>query len=446
MKEIKGFISSQEQELPKEKLYELLAALGNSEAKAITLIAMGQGKPYDKGSLHRDLLRLQGEKPVWELDKNTPFQYCMISFVPANLVKDYILGPDRSALEYIITDYGQNIGVSFAGGLSRWSRDHPDFSLYRVFGSTNSSFREQGKPDKKRSPEIRLKILRQLTASHSRKLRQIDIAKALNEGSPLIGSHLKNLARGEIIEYKNVGRGREITYYKLKNKRPNKMPEPYRGEKIATERLYEVLQENMDRELSIKELQRLLIKKYPEYENRKSLYKFVSGAAHDFERQKYVKCKKFKFGFQSQIKMSKEQKKAITSLVNLVDNFQRGELTTLREGRAFAQKLLHDPKLVSLLMQKAKEASPFAQKTEKKVMYRRTLEIIQEKPNVTASQIQQILKKVYGKDLTIEAVQKLLGELVDKKLATFKQTKFGKQYLDGSIPLTFLFKSYKNNL
>lgn len=431
MKEGKRFVSSQERELPKEKIYGLLAAFGNSEAKAFAIIVMGQGKPYDKGSLHKDLIKLQGDKPVWRLDKNTPFQYCMISFVPAKLVKNYVLGPDGMVLEYMITDYGKNTGVSFAGWLSRWSIDHPHFSLYGAFGSTNSSFIEQDKQDKKRSPEIRLKVLRQLAASRSQKLRQVDIAKALNENRPLIGGHLKNLARKGVIRYENVGRGREVTHYRLKDKRPNEMPKAYRGEKIATERVYEVLQENIGSYLSIKQLQKLLIKKYPEYKNRSSLYKFISGAAHDFERQKYAKCKKFEFGFQSQVNMSKEQKEAIASLVNLIDNFQKGDLETIREGRFFAQKLLSDPKLVSLLMQKAREASPFARKTEKKEMYRRILEIIQENPNVTANRAQKILKKVYDKDLEIEAVQRLLREVVDKKLAISRKTKFGKQYVAG---------------
>ncbi|MDO8621119.1 MAG: hypothetical protein Q7R31_02465 [Candidatus Levybacteria bacterium] len=429
MKEGREFVSPQEGALPKEKIYGLLAAFGNSEAKAFTIIVMGQGKPYDKGSLHRDLIKLQGEKPVWELDKNTPFQYCMISFLPEKLIKANILDSNGLALEYVIIDYGKKTGVSFAGGLSKWSIDHPNFSLYGVFGSTNSSFKEQEEQDKKRSPEMRLKVLRQLAASHSRKLRQADLVKALNESRPLIGSHLKNLARKGVIQYENVGRGREVTHYKLKGRRPNEMPKPYRGEKIATERVYEVLQENMGSYVSIKQLQNLLIKKYPEYKNRKSLYKLISGVAHDFERQKYAKCKKFEFGFQSQINMSKEQQEAIASLVNLIDNFQKGDWETIREGHLFAQKLLSDPKLVSLLMQKAREASPFARKTEKEEMYRRILEIIQENPNVTANRAQKILKKNYDKDLEIEAVQKLLREVVNRKLAISRKTKFGKQYV-----------------
>lgn len=431
MKEAEGFASSDERALPKENPYSFLAAFGNSEAKAFALIVMGQGQSYDKGSLHRDLIKFQGDNPQWKLDKNTPFQYCMASFAPAKLIKDNILGPDGLTLEYIITDYGKNTGVSFAGGLLRWSIDHPHFSLYGAFGSTNSSFREQEEQDKKRSPEMRLKVLRQLAASRIRRLRQADLVKALNESRPLIGSHLKNLARKGVIRYENVGRGREVTRYRLKDKRPNEMPQPYRGEKIATERVYEVLQENMGSYLSIKQLQKLLIEKYPEYKNRRSLYKFISGVAHYLELQKYAKCKKFEFGFQSQVNMSTEQKEAITSLVNLIDNFQKGDSETIREGRVFAQKLLRDPKLVSLLMQKAREASPFARKTEKKEMYRRVLEIIQENPNVTANRVQKILKKVYDKDLEIEAVQRLLREFVDKKLAISRKTKFGKQYVAG---------------
>ena len=113
-----------------------------------------------------------------------------------------------------------------------------------------------------------------------------------------------------------------------------------------------------------------------------------------------------------------------------MDNFKNRDREILDQGRRFAERVLDDPSLFSELMLKAKEASPYANRTNREEMDSWLISIIRNYPNTTTKQIQEILKRDYDKNLGINIAGYYLARLSqgeDPKII-FEKTKSGNVY------------------
>lgn len=174
----------------------------------------------------------------------------------------------------------------------------------------------------------------------------------------------------------------------------------------------------------------LLIQQYSEYKDleRGNLRGRVTRVLSDLEKQGYVQRQKLSNLFRSELTVSDEQREAIVSLVTLIDNFKNGDRQTIEEGRIFAQRVLNDTELFSQLMLKAKEASPYANRTNREDMDAWLLGILYRQPNTTNRQIQQILDENYGKKLLWDGINFHLLRLVKEGKIISQNTKSGNVY------------------
>ena len=132
------FLMSNEERPIGEQIGNLISAIGNHEAKALTLLAMKDGAIYNKHELSARIRELQGRNPIWRQSYSLPFDYCAHSLSPIGLVTREILSPNLSAYGYQISEYGRRVGIPFAGLLLDFS-DQNNISLERLFASTASS-------------------------------------------------------------------------------------------------------------------------------------------------------------------------------------------------------------------------------------------------------------------------------------------------------------------
>lgn len=123
------------------------------------------------------------------------------------------------------------------------------------------------------------------------------------------------------------------------------------------------------------------------------------------------------------ISVSSEQREAIDSLLTLIDKFKNGDRETIGEGRRFAESVLNDPNLFSELMLKAKEASPFANRTNREDVQCYLISIIQNNPNCTIYQVLQTLEEDYNKRLSRKGVFFHLSNLVRQGRIVSEKTK-----------------------
>lgn len=427
MKEGGRFVSSQERELPKENPYGFLAAFGNSEAKAITLIAMSDGDIYLLKPLKRKLIDLQGEQVGWEISDDVPFKYCEKSLAP-DFVEE-ILASDQSSYGYKIKKDGEDFGIPRAGLLLKWSLDHPKYSLYQMFARTQSTrFKKDGE-DKKRAPETRLKIFKFLLTNPKSIIREADIAMALGEDRRLIEDHLENLSVNGVIVYKTFAKGKPISHFRLQKVVPQKKPASVLGYKSLTQSIYEVLTRNPDSFFSNEDLRKTLNKKGPKCKDSKFLSVRINKVLWGLERQGYVVHEKFSKDFKSQVMLSEDQRSAIKSLVNLLDGFLEQDPKILEEGRDSAKSIIANPKNVALLMKKAKDASPFANRISSEELLSFMLGIIEAQPGINTKQIQEEIKITYGKRLSTTRILGLAANLIKRRIIEIQKTKSGNSYI-----------------
>lgn len=197
--------------IPDEEMGNLLAAIGNNEAKALTLLLMQPGRIYTRRDIHDVFIRIQGgeDNAGWQSSHSLQFNYCQNSLAPIGLVAKEVVegGVVLQTYGYMTTEYGEAVGKHLAALLLGFSRAHPDFSLYDFFGATQSTSNTDPR-NKKRAPLERMRILWELVTA-TLPIRQVDLTERLGKDhrQSLIGNHLRELARKRVIEY-NANDGR----------------------------------------------------------------------------------------------------------------------------------------------------------------------------------------------------------------------------------------------
>lgn len=178
-----------------EVLGDLLAAIGNHEAKAIVLGGMERGTAYGITALHQLFLLPQGDNPAHKGAVNNQMQYCTDSFEAVGFVAKAQFG---ESLKYEITEKGENEGKALAGHLLEFSLSHPDMSLRQIFGLTKSPGHKE-----QRAPVDRLKILRTI-ANSEEDLEAGDIEEKSGVSYNNVTHNLRWLDKHGIIRYETL--------------------------------------------------------------------------------------------------------------------------------------------------------------------------------------------------------------------------------------------------
>ncbi len=177
--------SKRKERISDDRFGAILSAIGNSELKAGLIAAMQASTLYSSDSLHRLIVRAQGENAGWVMNKNVPFQFCRTTFTPIGLVtKEVVQYSEADTIRYRLSNDGNTLGKPLAGLLLDFSQKRTE-SLYDYFGSTNDPkgqaevehqehTHDESTLLSQRSPQKRYAIFYELTTAE-RPLRITDI-------------------------------------------------------------------------------------------------------------------------------------------------------------------------------------------------------------------------------------------------------------------------------
>lgn len=193
----------QNEALSDEQMGNLISAVGNSEAKAVTLLVMEPGIIYSESDLFRAVRDSQGQFPGWNMGVRLPYNYCKKSFSEIGLVAAEVIDEHNNEFGYVKTEYGEGIGTRFAATMLDFSRSHPDISLSQIFSSTSSPSKaeEKGGVDfKKRAPITRLNLFRELSVSPLTSVHVNELAQRIDEKEvSLVSRHIEVLRRAGLV-------------------------------------------------------------------------------------------------------------------------------------------------------------------------------------------------------------------------------------------------------
>lgn len=141
-------------------LPELMAGVGNHEAKALLLLYMAKHPVASTTHyLSQGFNEFIGPGADWYPSPTIPFKYCIDSLAPIGQVaEETVESINGSARGFRITGYGQTVGKAAVGGLLAWSLEYPEISLQQVLGATQSR-------TSMRAAETRIAILQELITS-----------------------------------------------------------------------------------------------------------------------------------------------------------------------------------------------------------------------------------------------------------------------------------------
>lgn len=364
----------------------LLSAVGNKETKALTLLVMRRGETYSGKELHSRFINVQGgiTNAGWATAEMVPYNYAKYSFAPAKLASE-----DGAE----ITQYGETIGKPFAALLLDFSRKHSNFSLSDFFGETPST-KDEEQDVRKSAPFARFRILQALLEADL-PIRQADISEK-NEDiyHQLIKLHLQGLNRKGIIEYSSIETDRPYASYTFNPAHPKENPAAYGTDPTLTQAVYQIVQQNPQKEWKIPEVTEEYAKRFTgrlTEEQKKKITGRITGVLSHLESSGYAQGGKFNKDTHSEINLSETQRNAIAELVNLLENFQRQDSATMARGRFLADLFLLNPQEVSILMEKAKEHSPFSNKKGLGEHRSTFLKLISQNPGISTREIDEKL-------------------------------------------------------
>src|SRR3989344_1850039 len=227
----------------------IFAAIGNSEAKILTLLALSRTL-ITQQDLYGRFSELSGG--MWRTQYRTVSSHCEQSLIPIGLVAQESFIKQGSLdihVGFRTTESGEKYGKPIAAYLLEKSKDLP-YSLYTVFGPTQ---RTRGET---RSVTTRAHILEELSLT-DRDFTIADIANKLGVPANVISRHLKHLKNLGLVEHDSLDKElRGQVKYRLNEECQRSQVETARGLKTLTQEVADILFETkeVDSELLIERL------------------------------------------------------------------------------------------------------------------------------------------------------------------------------------------------
>lgn len=357
---------SKSERLSDEEMGNLISAIGNHEAKAVTLAVMKPQVVYGFSDISMAVSAAQ-DGVGWR-SKGGPFNYCKDSLEPIGLVAKEVVSSNLQTLGYMKTEKGMERGDSLAGLLLDFSIRYPNFSLQDIFGITSSPTDKdesvEGIDFRKRAPITRIKIYWEIL-TRDLPAREVDIANALGEEPSFIRNHLIALASKGVIIFDRTGKRDSIVKYHFNNDKEqiNIQPEAYRSEVSLTQYVYDFLKQNADRQFYSEEIAKNYLESKGEAYSSKQLLTLRHNTSHVLAhllKGGYLRQGRFSEDNRSDVNLTDSQKDMLFDLVERLDRFKIQDSETIAFGKRRLNEILASPDIVAGLMVKAREHSPQA--------------------------------------------------------------------------------------
>lgn len=291
---------------PEKRFEAVFSAIGNSEAKCLTLLCLSQS-PLTKGDLHQKFLAESGS--VWKTNKAIQASYCQNTLIPIGLVAEADT-LHYGALEYVtgfrLTEAGQKYGQPIAAYLLEKSSQLPH-SLLRIFGPTSKG------PGETRSVLTRAKLL-EVLASKNVVSRSTDLANQLGVDERIVGRHLRHLSQLGLVGYQAVDTEQPgfAKYTLIENTRTGE-PETVLNLRKLTKNVYQLLlsQKTVDRTY----LTQVLKDNHPDLQSE-SLAAYISSVLSGLTKQGICQADLFVGGkILSQAKITESGRQVVSEII-----------------------------------------------------------------------------------------------------------------------------------
>lgn len=389
--------------MPEAQLGDMLAAVGNHEAKALLFAMMADDGTAQSGlDLRRQFMTSQGERPVWRISHSSPGNYMRHSFLQAGLISPHESAEESVGEVYGKTEQGRELGNALVGHLLHFSERY-GISLQNVFGQTNSTGQE--KP-----PIVNYSLYKELL-SRDEPASASELVEIL--GRKLPADKLALLAQDGMITYKAREAGRAFIHYAVREDRPEEDPPIFNRQRGWTARVSAIALEESG-ELNSDTLIDKYLEKYPNTEVTKAeVRRRISGVLGHLAKTGYLHRKEsFSGNKQTQISLNPDKRAMAGDLIQIIEQFRMQDPVFLGEGKRLAQEIVADPERVCSLLLKFRETSKTIDSSKIKVeASRKIAEIIEgSSTGISAEQIHGILAEE-GSTLTTRAVREIVKTL-----------------------------------
>lgn len=192
---------------PNRRFAAMFPAVGNSEAKSLTLLCLSSS-PMSEVDLHHQFL--ERSEMIWRTDGKLQGNYCRATLIPIGLVAEadtLFYGSTEYVISYRLTPAGIKYGQPIAAFLLEQS-SHLPLSLLDYFGQTSTG------PGNTRPVLNKIGILKYLL-EHQGKVRTTDIAETIDLQPALVGKRLRNLRDVGLVNYDSFDTEEDTINYKL---------------------------------------------------------------------------------------------------------------------------------------------------------------------------------------------------------------------------------------
>ena len=401
--------------LSHQELIDLVAAFGNHEAKALVLGLMQPDTIYFPIDASRMIRGAQGSFRAWGMSSRGPFNYMGQSFDPIGLVAKKVETNDGlQTTGFIKTEKGRTLGDSFAGLLLDFSLRYPKYSLIDLFASTNTkqTVTEDG-VSKKRAPSTNIKLFWEL-ATTKLPTTASRLMEAIGEPDiSLVTIHLEGLSEKGIVIYNAAPYGAPQVFYQIKEGHPQEKPSQYQYQRSLSAFVYAVILTDPQKKWTGEEISTLYMKK-----EGKSDISFAGVKTRVLNILKFLSSEGYLQSFEfaedkSKVSISDQQRVMLLDLVSILDRFQSQDANTLSWGKMRLAQIISDPRSVAILMKKAREHSPSANKVGKDLSTAEIRNIVSSNPSITVDGIRERLATFQQRRIGKGAIRGLIKMLVD---------------------------------
>ena len=398
-----------------EQIGDVLASGGNHELKAFLLISMQPGTVYDRDNIGLLLSLPQGENPVWSIDRKIGWRYCEKSLSEIALVTTDVTGTYGNIEGYRITELGEQVKPVYARLLA-WELEGKNPSLQDVWGKTPSRREDDSEDNTKRAPLRRFKILSAVL--ETRKAIQVkDLAELIGEDRRVVVPHLEKLDELGFLTYESRPAEGSYSFYRVKSVRPE-VPPAYPELSTLTFDVFNFMFDGFNSRLSpneitmiLKDPEETISSSYTEVKE-KVLYDQVCRVLQYLADLGYVEVEKFDEERQSNIFMTRTQRRRTKELLEIVDGFRNHDEANVVAGYETASSLPFDKVSVRRLFSKAREASPQADKIPVEETKMRLCSVVIRHPQCTSREAGKYLRLEEKVKLSPKRVANLLLELL----------------------------------
>lgn len=365
---------------PEKRFEALFSALGNSEAKCLTLLCLSES-PVSEYDLHRRFV--DENRGAWKPNRATVPNYCQQTLEPIGLVAEADViknGSNEHIAGYRLTEAGRKFGQPVAAFLLQQSQQFK-FSLIEIFGITSTA-------GKNRAVLNRARILENLSLTSNPSVNDISIYLGI-EGST-ISSHLQYLVKLGIVNFESISAENpgQVKYKIIE------AAQSTRGSKVIDALPAKILKVISTREVvSLDEVARSL---YPDYQNepftvfRRRLSVYMAGLENEGA------CKRIELqgNLRSKASLNETGVKIVSEVIEPIK-----QALSVNENLLSEWSRIDWRKFAPQAVEKYKEVKP-NQNRKKSEGVLKTLAIILENPGIRRKDLSKILGRHPGSYLT----------------------------------------------